>query len=558
MYEAFFHLERRPFVASPRTDHYFPARSIEQARQSLTRCISRSEGPAVIIGPAGTGKSLLCFVLAKQFREKMRIVVVQGGRLRSRKSLLQNVLFELKLPFRGLDEDELRLQLLDHLESKEPSQRRLLLIVDDAHLLRGQVLSDVAALCSVVRDGEPVIQLVLAGGPLLEEKLSHPRLESLQQRIAARSYLQALTYDETAAFIRAQIEFCGGQLEGIFSPDAVNALYRASDGIPRLVNQIGDHALLLAYLAKLQPVNVAAIEEAWSDLQQLPTPWQVTDHPAAAAAREQEPSATIIEFGSLDDAPAPPTTAELIAAEPNPVFNLEQNLWTIESGLDGLRREPTEFVELKPARETITPDISTTIDADTSDMPAFNPLQPNGSWSSPALSEFTASTPSITPISTTTNAKPQVKRVANPFDEEFDEEVVIVDGVAKKTERRGNIPTANGATEISRASVSALAEASTTPAPSNAAIDEDQFEQFDGPAIDWTNYQATSVVGVAGLNDVQTDAWNIISTEGDAIAAGVPSDDRNVLLVENDQPPRIRPVKRQEFRQLFAKLRGDQ
>ena len=135
MYEAFFHLDRRPFVASPRTDHYFPARSIEQARQSLTRCIARGEGPGAIIGPSGTGKSLLCFVLAKQFRDKMRVAFVQGGRLRTRKSLLQNILFELKQPFREMDEDELRLLLLDYLESKDATQRRLLLIVDDAHLI---------------------------------------------------------------------------------------------------------------------------------------------------------------------------------------------------------------------------------------------------------------------------------------------------------------------------------------------------------------------------------------------------------------------------------------
>lgn len=564
MYEAFFHLDRRPFVASPRTDHYFPARSIEQARQSLTRCVSRCEGPGAIIGPSGTGKSLLCFVLAKQFRDKMKVVVVQGGRLRTRKSLLQNVLYELKQPFRGMDEDELRLSLLDHLEARDAAHRRLLLIVDDAHLLRGQVLLDIAALCSHVRDGEPVIQFVLAGGSALEEKLAHPRLESLQQRIAARCYLQALSYDETLAFIKAQVEFCGGNLDQVIAPDAVNALYRASDGVPRLINQIGDHALLLAYLAKLHPVSKAAIEEAWSDLQQLPTPWQVTDHPAAVAAKEE--SVSIIEFGSLEETSIEETKPR--ESQPilhgNPVFSVQQNLWTIESGLarlhDGASGPPMNreaepdapLVDLSGWGDLNESTISSAISAPSNSLGNEASMPSLATTTIKVKASVAARAMVATPV--VTQSAPVVqKRIANPFEEQFEIEEVVNDGVARKA----------AALKAAAAPIAGRVEKSPGALSESLqnAIDEDRFEQFDGVAVDWMNYQATSVVGMGVSGDVGnvsgSESWNVISTDGTSAAAGTRHDDRDAILVENDQPPRIRPVKRQEFRQLFAKMRGD-
>ena len=68
MYETYFNLTERPFASVPRIDHYYPAAVIDAARNTLTRCIDRGEGVAMIIGPSGTGKSLLCQVLAEQFQ----------------------------------------------------------------------------------------------------------------------------------------------------------------------------------------------------------------------------------------------------------------------------------------------------------------------------------------------------------------------------------------------------------------------------------------------------------------------------------------------------------
>src|SRR5262245_43064035 len=122
MYESFFELNRRPFTAAPQPDLYYPAKAIETARRAIERCIDRAEGTAMVMGPAGCGKSHLCRWLAERFKSEFDVVVISNGRLTTRRALLQAILFELGLPYRRLEEAELRLALLDHLEQCEASQ----------------------------------------------------------------------------------------------------------------------------------------------------------------------------------------------------------------------------------------------------------------------------------------------------------------------------------------------------------------------------------------------------------------------------------------------------
>ena len=86
MYEAFFGLTKRPFASVPCPDQYYAAATIEAARQTLARCIRRAEGPAMVIGPAGTGKTLLCRVLAEEFEGQFQVVVVTGQGLDTRRA----------------------------------------------------------------------------------------------------------------------------------------------------------------------------------------------------------------------------------------------------------------------------------------------------------------------------------------------------------------------------------------------------------------------------------------------------------------------------------------
>ena len=281
MYESFFQLSARPFLASPIPERYYPAASVEHARETVMRCIERVEGPAVILGSAGTGKSTVCQVVAQQMRDKFRVATLASAHLCTRRALLQNILFELKQPYRDREEGELRLSLIDFLEPSEACPHGMLLLVDEAHVLPLRLLEEIRMLTNLVRDGQPRVRLVLAASLVLDERLASPRLESFNQRIAARCYLQSMNRDETCGYVRAQISAVGGDPDFVFTQDGLQAVYRATDGIPRLVNQVCDHVLVMAAIGHHAPIDAAGVEEAWADLQQLPSPWSAKESTAA-------------------------------------------------------------------------------------------------------------------------------------------------------------------------------------------------------------------------------------------------------------------------------------
>jgi len=296
MYEKFFGLSRRPFPSVPQVDYYYPAAAIEAARETLARCVERCEGVGMVVGPSGTGKTLLSLVLARQFKDSFRVAMLSSGRLSTRRALLQAILFELSQPYREMDEGELRLALVDYLTLGEECPEGMLLLVDEAHALPLRLLDEIRMITNLVCGGEPCTRLVLAGGGLLEERFANPKLESFSQRIVARCYLESFNRDETQGYVHTQIGNAGREGEEVISSDACHAVYQATDGVPRLVNQVCDHALLLACAAGREQVDRAIVEEAWADLQQLPTPWN-------GDSGDERSNGGIIEFGGLEDEP---------------------------------------------------------------------------------------------------------------------------------------------------------------------------------------------------------------------------------------------------------------
>jgi type II secretory pathway predicted ATPase ExeA len=292
MYETFIGLNKRPFAAVPTVEGYFPGTVSENAREMLARCIERGEGIGMLVGPVGTGKTLLCQKLAEQFNNAFHVVLLTCGRISSRRSLFQTILYELDQPYRSMDEGEMRLALVDYLERGEDQKRGLLLLVDEAHTLPLRLLDELRMLTNLARGGQPLVRVILSGSCALEERLANPKLDSFNSRIATRCYLEAFNRSETADYLRAKIDLTGGNGEEVFSDEACQSVYQATEGVPRLINQLCDHALLVAFSTGRRRLEAAQIEEAWADLQQLPTPWN---------SDSQGDKPGVIEFGCLDD-----------------------------------------------------------------------------------------------------------------------------------------------------------------------------------------------------------------------------------------------------------------
>ncbi len=294
MYDGCFGLTRRPFASVPQVDQYFPANAIEGARTTLARCIQRGEGAGLVVAPSGTGKTLLFLLLAEQFRRSFQVAMLASGRLSTRRALFQAILYALGRPYRYMDEGELRLAVVEHLTVAEGVQRGMLLLIDEAHTLPLRLLEEIRLLSNLARNGQPLVRLVLAGAAVLEERFASPKLDSFNQRLSARCYLEAFSHTETKDYIQWQVDSAGGLGSDVFPEATCQTVFQATSGVPRLVNQVCDHALLLAYVAGRKTIEPANVEEAWSDLQQLPAP-------LSGGAKSDAANSGVIEFGSLDD-----------------------------------------------------------------------------------------------------------------------------------------------------------------------------------------------------------------------------------------------------------------
>lgn len=299
MYEKVFQLDSRPFISSPDVARFFPAPEVHRSLTQACSCVERSSGTVIIVGPTGVGKSLFLNVLAEQFKSAVQVANLACARLAHRQDLLQNILFELNLPYLNKSEGELRLSLIDYLKPSAECPNGVLLLVDEAHLLSAEILDEIRLLSNFVRDGRPRAQFVLAGCSKLEENLMEPSLASLNQRIAARCYLNYFSRSETSDFISHSVQLAGGNRE-IFSADAIEVIQELTDGCPRLINQVCDHAMILAATARIDSIDGRCIHEAWSDVQHLPNPWAQLESRMAAPTDSVKSSEGVIEFGEIE------------------------------------------------------------------------------------------------------------------------------------------------------------------------------------------------------------------------------------------------------------------
>ncbi len=513
MYEVFFGLQSRPFGAAPQPECYFPAATIETALQTLTRCIERAEGTGMVVGPPGTGKTLLCQFLAKRFRERLDVVVLANGRLGSRRALLQGILHGLGQPYRNMDEGELRIALTDYLCGPKTTSAGLLLLADEAHTLPLRCLDELRMVTNLAVRGQPRTRLVLVGNALLEERLAHPKLDSFSQRIAARCYLEAMTRTETESYIRAQIAAAGGNGGEIFPSETCTAVYHATGGVPRLVNQVCDHALVLAHAAGQRRVGPEQIQEAWADLQQLPTPWNTESR------RERSPSA-VIEFGSLDDdatsnsrhqalrntdstASQPPTAACQTNAPAEPPA--EPPLAPPEESMSG----PCPEQPLEQIQEMLT-----------------------------ELEESFRPAGSIHPEVEITLDDP-----GNPFDEEFLEEELVIDRCAAALAQRNS----NAVATVAGPSRLVCGRKDETP---EIEVHEKPEMRGSDPAS-----PGSPAADVLAAGRETLPLRSIVEPGEDELEEPEVVIDDNYDFVESIQSHPVTPVRPQQYRRLFAQLR---
>ncbi len=325
MYEAHFGLKRRPFSSRPDGDYYYPASNHERALKALENAVLDLEGIAVLTGEPGTGKTLLCHRLLERLGPDINNAYLANSHVPNRTALLQSILFDLSQPYLGLSEQELRLGLMDHLLKTYESGRRTVVIVDEAQHLDPDLLEELRLLGNLEAKHGRALQVVLVAQPGLCTTLSRPETAGFQQRVAVRLTLEPLDRHEAADYLEQHIRAAGGRAKSLFTDEALEVLGSGSRGIPRLLNQAGHQALLLAHSAKLAAVDAEVALEALSILELQPA--TIEEGPVAYAPGSgfEGVSEHFIEMDDLASDPVLPLTDEAEGLPAPPKHKSEGN-----------------------------------------------------------------------------------------------------------------------------------------------------------------------------------------------------------------------------------------
>lgn len=265
MYTQHFQLTELPFSIAPNPRYLFLSPQHREALAHLLYGIGVGGGFVVLTGEVGMGKTTLCRALIDQLPDDVDIALVFNPRLNSRE-LLASICDELSIPYGG-GKASLK-SLIDalnrHLLDAHAKGRRVLVLIDEAQNLRFDVLEQVRLLTNLETNQHKLLQIILVGQPELNEILDRPNLRQLAQRITARYHLEPLKLEATREYIQHRLKVADARKD-IFTGAGIREIFKRSGGIPRLINLIGDRALLGAYtLGKLEVdraiVRRAAIE----------------------------------------------------------------------------------------------------------------------------------------------------------------------------------------------------------------------------------------------------------------------------------------------------------
>ena len=264
IYNDHFGLAERPFTLLPDPDFLYWSENHTRAYARLEYGMLTHAPITVITGEIGAGKTTLLRHLLRSLPEDLTVGLISNAQ-GNRGELLHWVLMALGVPTDSqASYVQLFAQFQDFLIEEYASGRRTMLIFDEAQNLSIETLEELRMFSNINADKDELIQLVLVGQPELRDLITQPRLRQFAQRVSAEYHLPGMTGDQVQAYIHHRLAVAGASRE-IFTPAACECVHLASRGVPRLVNQICDYALVYAFTDGLDTVDARVIEQVVTD-----------------------------------------------------------------------------------------------------------------------------------------------------------------------------------------------------------------------------------------------------------------------------------------------------
>lgn len=262
-YLAYFDLKEEPFstVPSPRYLFLTPMHATALAKTQFT--VEARKGLTVIFGETGMGKSSLARLLHQKFLDRDFIsVLLTNPSYPTPNALLRTIIQEFQLPRTARSyKDNLDLLKNYLYEQAYDHHKTVVLILDEAQTLRFPLLELLRQMINYETNEQKLLQMVLFAQDELRAKLAHPRGRSFRSRVAMASTLDRLGLEDTQKMLTFRWQVASGGKQHPFADEAVTAIYKHSNGIPREVNILADNSLLLAYLKQSKTISTEIVEE---------------------------------------------------------------------------------------------------------------------------------------------------------------------------------------------------------------------------------------------------------------------------------------------------------
>jgi|GEM_PF-613904 len=261
MYCSHFGLHRQPFNNTPDPTFYYSTPDHEEALATLQYAAQQRKGFVMITGEIGAGKTLIGRMFVRQIEAEANTAIITHTQLTGNQLLAAICSeFELRVPPNATNL-QLAEKLQEYLLEEFARDRYVVVLLDEAQNLPDESFEALRMLGNLEADDAKLLQVCILGQPELRDRFKQPNMKQLDQRLFNRFHVPALTLQQTAGYIAHRLAVAGCTNEQILTPDAIERVFVASRGTPRLINQICDNALLTAYGQDLGAVDKKVIDE---------------------------------------------------------------------------------------------------------------------------------------------------------------------------------------------------------------------------------------------------------------------------------------------------------
>jgi MSHA biogenesis protein MshM len=342
LYLEHFGLTEPPFRITPHTDFFFDGADRGATLEALIYAVLHDEGIVKVSGEVGSGKTMLCRVLMERLPPHVATIYLATASL-AREEILHAIADDLELKLSPERRSVALRELQEHLIALYGAGRRVVILIDEAHVMPEDTLEQVRLLSNLESNRHKLLQIVLFGQPELDQTLAKNELRQLRDRITHSFRMRPLTLAEVAKYLSFRMRAAGYRGPEVFTPRAVRRIGRAADGLTRRINILADKALLAAYTENTHAITHRHVRAAVADSEFAAQrrSWRPLAYLAAAAALGVAVGAGIPWLRSPPELSAPSAPAPVAVAPPSAVR---------EPVREPVREDPPEPAKPEPAQ----------------------------------------------------------------------------------------------------------------------------------------------------------------------------------------------------------------